>query len=322
RQIGHTISWWPRATYFFSTTERIALAGVPIQNQSQWRTTGEEYLAYLRQLVEMFDLQINAYEPVTAIRRLEQGFELVTRPATGERRYKARRVVLAHGDMHGPNLLNIPGEDLPHVSHYFREPHDYFRQRLLIVGGRNSAVEAALRCWRAGAQVSISYRKAEFDSEHVKHFILPDLQAQIELGTIGFYPLTRPLEITPAAVMLERLDPTISASERFLQVPADFVFLATGFRPNMSLFENAGINLVGEQRMPQFNPETMETNVPGLYVAGTATSGVQKKYRVFIENSHEHVGRIVRALTGEWPQQLGTIPARQYELPPEQMQTN
>ncbi len=206
QQIGYTMSWWPRDTTFFSTTERIEIAGVPIQNTAQGRTTGEEYLAYLRSIVEQFDLHVNTYEPVVGIQRTDGGFLLQTQPQTGPRTYLARNVVLASGDMHRPHRLDIPGEDLPHVSHYFQDVHRYFRQRLLIVGGRNSAAEAALRTWRAGAQVTLSYRRAAFDERRVKHWILPDLQAQIELGMIGFHPLTAPIEITPGHVVLARLD--------------------------------------------------------------------------------------------------------------------
>ncbi len=145
RQIGYTISWWPRNTNFFSTSERIALAGVPIQNTHQGRVTGEDYLAYLRGIVEMFDLQVETYTPVTRIQRQPEGFLLHTSSPRGPRRYHCRRVVLAKGNMDRPNMLDIPGEDLPHVTHYFKDPHPYFRQRLLVVGGRNSAIEAALR---------------------------------------------------------------------------------------------------------------------------------------------------------------------------------
>lgn len=316
RQIGYTISWWPRNTYFFSTTERIEIAGIPFQNINQQRATGEEYLAYLRSVVEQLDLQINTYEPVASIQRRVDGFVLQTTPLAGEKRYFCRKLVLAIGDMHAPNLLNIPGEDLPHVSHYFDDPHAYFRKRLLIVGGRNSAVEAALRCWRAGSQVAISYRKAEFDRERVKNHILPDLLKQIELGNIRFYPQTQPVEITREYVVLEKID-----GEQLLH-PVDFVLLNTGFRQNPRLFEMAGVNLIGEQCAPQHNPETMETNIPGLYVAGTAAAGSQIRYKIFIENSHLHVGKIVYALTGSRPEKLGTIPARRYDLDLEDFQAN
>lgn len=315
-QIGHTLTWWPRNTSFFSTTERIELAGIPIQMTTQERVTGEQYLAYLRAIVEQLDLPVQTYEPVTGIQRLSEGFRLQTLPRSGPQEYTCRSLVLANGDMDFPNLLGIPGEDLPHVSHYFTDPHVYFRKRLLVVGGRNSAVEAALRCWRAGAQVTLSYRRPQFDTQAVKHWLLPDLETQIRLGTIHFLPETVPVEISPQQVVLRRLDGTT------IEQPADFVLLNTGFAADTTLFELAGVRLVGEQRAPDFNPETMETNVPGLYVCGTSAAGTQTKYRLFIENTHEHVGKIVQRLTGRWPEQLGTIPARQYDLPVEEIQTN
>lgn len=323
KQIGQTFTWWPRNTYFFSTTERIEIAGVPIQNTAQQRTTGEEYLAYLRSVVEQLDLQVNTYEPVVGIERQGNGFLLRTRPQTGERWYRCRKVILASGDMHGPHKLGIPGEDLPHVSHYFEDVHPYFRRRLLIVGGRNSAAEAALRCWRAGAEVDLSYRRATFDDRLIKHWILPDLEAQIELGSIGFHPLTVPVEITPAHVVLERLHADGTSTGQRFEHHADFVLLLTGFEADMRLFEMAGVTLVGQAQTPVYDPETMETDVPGLYLAGTAAAGKrQAKYSLFVENSHVHVGRIVQSLTGEWPDKLGTIPARRYELPLEAIQDN
>ncbi|HMQ33995.1 MAG TPA: NAD(P)-binding domain-containing protein [Chloroflexaceae bacterium] len=321
-QIGHTLTWWPRNTTFFSTTERLALAGVPVPNNHQARVTGEEYLAYLRAVVEQFDLPINSYEPVTGLSRDEGGFTLTTAPLTGERTYRARRVVLAIGDMHEPWRLGIPGENLPHVSHYFRDPHDYFRRRLLIVGGKNSAVEAALRCWRAGARVTISYRRARFDERRVKHWLLPDLEAQIEAGTIAFLPETVPLAIEPGSVELARCDGSNPVPGTSFRHAADFVLLNTGFRGDQSLLEAAGVELVGANRVPVFDPETMETNVPGLFLAGTVAAGVQQRYTLFIENCHEHAGKITRALTGQWPRALGDVPARTYGLAFERYEAN
>ncbi|MEA3334402.1 MAG: NAD(P)-binding domain-containing protein [Chloroflexota bacterium] len=323
KQIGDTISWWPRNTTFFSTTERIEIAGIPIQNPAQQRTTGEEYLVYLRSVIEQLDLQVNAYEPLINIESRASGFKLTTRPASGERHWSCRKLVLATGDMHGPNRLGIPGEDLPHVSHYFHDVHPYFRQRLLIVGGRNSAVEAALRCWRAGAEVAISYRRPSFNSKIIKHWILPDLETQIDLGNIAFHESTIPVEITPRDVVLAQVDEGLQPSGEYLSQPADFVLLLTGFEADMSLFETAGIELEGPEQTPLYNPETMETNVPGLYLAGTAAAGRrQEKYRLFIENTHVHVGRIVQELTGSWPEDLGAVPKRSYELPLEAIQAN
>jgi thioredoxin reductase (NADPH) len=303
-QIGHTLTWWPRNTSFFSTTERLVLAGVPIPSTTQGRVTGEEYLAYLRALVMQFDLAVNTYEPVAAIERDDGGFTVVTRPLAGERRYRARRVVLAIGDMHRPNWLGIPGEDLPHVSHYFRDPHDYFRRRLLIVGGKNSAVEAALRCWRAGAQVTVSYRREHFDRQRVKHWLLPDIEAQIEAGAIGFLPNTAVTEITPTHVVLVPCVAGQPADGPVVHHETDFVLLCTGFRGDQGLLEQVGVELRGENRVPVFDPATMETNVRGLYLAGTVAAGIQQRYTLFIENSHEHAGKIAQAITGRWPARL------------------
>ena len=316
QQIGNTLTWWPRNTNFFSTTERLAIAGVPIQNNHQQRITGEDYLAYLRGVVEQFDLPINTYEPVAALERAGDSFAIETRPLAGPRRYRARRVVLAIGDMHYPNMLGVPGEDLPHVSHYFRDPHDYFRRRLLIVGGKSSAAEAALRCWRAGAQVTISYRRAQLDADRIKHWLLPDLLAQFEAGAIGFLPETTPIEITPTHVLLAQ------AGGPPIEHATDFVLLNTGFHGDQSLLEHSGVELHGENRVPAFDSATMETNVPGLYVAGTVAAGIQQRYTLFIENCHEHAGKIAQAITGRWPARLGNVSGRNVELSFEQIQAN
>jgi thioredoxin reductase (NADPH) len=315
-QIGQTISMWPRETYFFSTTERIEIAGVPIQNRTQQRTTGEEYLAYLRAIVEQFDLPVHSYEPVLDIQAASAGFRLTTQTSTSEAEYLCQKIVFAKGDMDAPNRLDIPGEDLPHVSHYFVDPHKYFRKRLLIVGGKNSALETALRCWRAGSQVTISYRRSEFDRQVVKEQLLPDVLTQIKLGNIAFLPETQPVEITPGNVVLE-----CASGNRIVQT-ADFVLLHTGFRANSSLLKRVGVELNGAQEIPQFNPDTMETNVPGIYLAGTVAAGTQSRYRLFIENCHSHVGKIVQAVTGNYPDKLGTIPERQYELAFKDFQAN
>lgn len=314
-QIGHTISWWPRNTYFFSTTERIEIAGIPSQAGDQPRITGEQYLAYLRGIVEQFDLKVNTYEPVIDIQKTETGFNLITNPLPGRKSYSTKKVVIAFGDMHKPRLLGIPGEDLPHVSHYLHDPHDYFRKRLLVVGGRNSAVESALRCWRMGAEVAISYRRPAFNEQIVKATILPDLLTQIERGNIQFYPKTIPIEITAETVHLTPASSSSISSSRLIKHQADFVLLHTGFVQDSSLFERTGVKLKGTQKVPVCSPETMESNISGLYIAGTAAAGTQKRFRLFIENCHVHVAKITSAITGQVPEKIGTIPTRKYDLP-------
>ena len=322
-QIGRTMTWWPRNTPFFSTTERLELCQIPIVNNHQGRITGEEYLAYLRAIVEQEGLAISSYEPVVALRReAGGGFALTTAARGEERSYLARRVVLAIGDMELPQRLHIPGEDLPHVSHYFRDPHDYFHTRLLIVGGRNSAVEAALRCWRAGAAVTISYRRSWFDESRVKHWLMPDLAAQIEAGTIGFLPETAPIALTPMHALLAPVVDGMAIADAATPHLADFVLLATGFRGDQTLLEQAGVTLLGSNRVPVFDAATMESNVPGLYLAGTVAAGVQQRYTLFIENCHEHAAAIATALTGCGGHRVGSTPARSYALPFEHIQVN
>jgi len=298
QQIGHTLTRWPPHTHFFSSPERIALAGVPIPTLDQTKLTGEEYLAYLRSVVMQFGLKVNTYEPVTRIERRSEGFLLHTRRRTGERSYSCRRVVLATGGMAGPRRLGIPGEELPHVSHYVADPHRYFLNRVLIVGGRNSALEAALRLFRAGAKVTISYRRPDFDAEVPKQFLLKEVQMWIREGRICFLPSTAPVEITPQGVILAPTREGQPVEGQRIRFDADFVLLCTGFVADMSLFKDLGVELRGESEVPQFCAETMETNVPGVYVLGTAAAGTQERYSSFIETSHVEVERIVRALTG------------------------
>ncbi len=310
-QVGDAFTRWPVETRFFSTNEHIALAGVPVQNASQQSATGEEYLAYLRMLVEMFDLNLHNYEPITAIERESNGFLLRTKHRTGERRYRCRYVVLATGGMAGPRRLNIPGEDLPHVTHYFPGPHSYFRTRVLVVGGKNSAMEAALRCWRGGAaRVALSYRRPELNFERIKPHLSMDMSDRLRKGEIDFLPGTIPVEITPAHVVLASTKDGVTPNGRSLIHETDFVILATGFQADMSLFRHAGVMLQGAAEVPRYDEATMETNVPGLFVAGTAAGGTQSRFTHFISTTHDHVAKIVKQITGTAPRRLGTVPAR------------
>lgn len=286
--VGQTITEYPKQARFFSSPERIAIAGVPLNTPDQTKATREDYLAYLRSVVQQFDLPIATHEPVRRIERDDAG---VFNVHTNQRTATCDHLILAIGDMHLPHLLSIPGEDLPHVSHYFDEPHDYFKRNLLIVGGRNSAAEAALRCHRAGANVTLSYRGDTLDDNGIKYWLLPELKALIKANEIKFHPNTTPTKIADTHVELNSKD----------NIPADHVLLLTGYQQDKTLFEMLGIELVGENRAPQFDTATMQTNIKNLYIAGTAAAGTQQRFKLFIENCHIHAAKIAQSITGGAP---------------------
>ncbi|MCB0344319.1 MAG: NAD(P)-binding domain-containing protein [Bdellovibrionales bacterium] len=323
-QVGGTIDWYAPDTMFFSSSERIAIAGIPLNNTSQTKATREEYLTYLRGVVQQLKLEIRTYCFVRSVTPTKDGNFKVSlsrslhavggpqessrsRAADEFEEVTAKRVVLAIGDMHAPRLLNIPGEDLPHVSHYLEDPHKYFAKKVLIVGGKNSAVEAAIRLFRVGCDVTLSYRGAALDESRVKYWLLPEIKGLVKRNLIHFVPGSSPVEITPESALLE-------SGGGPLRVPADFVLLLTGYQQDSSLFESAGVQLEGEGKKPSYSRRTMETNVQGLYVAGTAAAGTQiGGVKEFIETSHIHVARITAALCGEAPPKDPEVPA-EYQL--------
>jgi thioredoxin reductase (NADPH) len=301
KQIAYTISWFAPQTRFFSSNERIAIAGVPLQTPDGSKSTREQYLAYLRSVVEQFDLRVNTYEPVTDIKRLDaEGFELATHAADGPRRYRCNRLILATGGTDRPRKLNVPGEDLPHVDHYFRDPHPYFRQRVLIVGGKNSAVEAALRCYNAGAHVAISYRRDRLPDKSIKYWLLPEINHLINVGRIEAHFNTVPVAIGPTRVTLASTGSAGANGDgrATREVDADFVLALIGYEQDDTLFRLAGVGKHVDCNAPVIDDRTMQSNVQGLYVIGTAVAGTQDKYKLFIENCHVHVAKVIAALTG------------------------
>ena len=232
---------------------------------------------------------------MTAIRRQGDGFRLATKTATEAREYRVKKIVLATGGTERPRKMGVKGEDLPHVSHYFADPHQYFQRKVLIVGGRNSAVEAALRAHYAGASVSLCYRREGMDQKSIKYWLWPEINGLIQAERIRGYFSHKVVEIGADHVTLE------SATGERKQVAADFVLLLIGYEADMTLCRMAGVDLVGGEESPRFDPATMQTNVPGVYVAGTAVAGTQQKYALFIENCHVHVERIIASLLGNSP---------------------
>ncbi|MEM9082689.1 MAG: NAD(P)-binding domain-containing protein [Planctomycetota bacterium] len=298
QQIGHTISWYAPGTHFFSSPERIQIAGVPLVTLNQDKATREEYLQYLRQVTAMFELPIHTFEPVTQIVRPDEStnghFTIHTAPISGDRSFHAKHVALCTGDMHAPRLLGVPGEDLPHVDHYLRDPHNYFDRRVLIVGGKNSAVEAAIRLYRTGAHVTLSHRQPEI-SGRVKYWLRPELLSLFKSERIRYLPNTTPKRFTAQGAELA----SVTTNETIF-AQADNILALTGYVQDTSLFQQVGINLVGETRSPDHNRGTMQTNIDRLFVAGTATAGTQHHgVTVFIETSHVHCRKIVRAITGD-----------------------
>lgn len=293
--IGQTMTWWAPGTRWFSSNERIAIAGVPLLNADQTKATREQYLTYLRSIVSQYALPIRTYCPVTGVRgSRSSGFEVLTSPAAGEQGLRCGAVVLAIGGTDFPRPLDIPGAELPHVDGYLRDPHRYFGRRVLIIGGRNSAVEAALRLHHAGAHVSLSYRQPELPKESIKYWLWPEIDGLCRTGRIEAYFATTPIEITPGSVRLR------NAAGATLEVAADEVLSLIGYEQDKRLFRAAGVELTGETERPVYNEATMQTNVPGIYVAGTATAGSQNsRYKTFLENCHEHIDRIVTDLTGQ-----------------------
>ncbi|MDE3156332.1 MAG: YpdA family putative bacillithiol disulfide reductase [Acidobacteriota bacterium] len=277
---------------FFTTPELLEIGGLPLTTSFD-KPTRLEALRYYRRVVETFGLQVTLGEEVFDIQREpvpgepDARFAVHVRSRRGVRRVvHARALVLAIGYYDNPNLLGIPGEDLPHVSHYYREAHPYYRQQVVVVGGKNSAAETALELYRAGAHVTLVHRRAAL-GDSIKYWVKPDLENRIRAGSIPARFETRVVEIRPTSVVVEH------AGQRE-ELPADAVFLLTGYHADTRLFTAAGVELTARGG-PRHNPETMETNVPNVFVAGGAVAGLDTG-AVFIENGRFHGERIVEVL--------------------------
>src|SRR5438445_210935 len=258
--------------------------------------TRREALGYYRKVAEFYALDVRLYHVVTAFERVPLGFELTVRGAAhgAPARVRARNVVFATGYFDSPNPLGVPGEDLPHVSHFFTEAHPYWRQSVVVVGGGNSAVEAALELHRVGARVTIVHFLGEFD-RGVKPWVLPDITNRVKDRSIAARWLSRVVEIRPREVIVR--SETDGAAEC---LPADFVLAMTGYRADLSLLRMAGVTVDEKTGVPQHDPATMQTNVPGVFIAGVLASGLDAN-RIFIENGRAHGGLICGYLKAQPP---------------------
>jgi thioredoxin reductase (NADPH) len=287
----NAIYGYPHGMTFFTTAELLELGELPFVSPFP-KPTREEALIYYRRVVDAFGLRVSLGERVLAIEPDGGAFLVRTRgerpgPGAPERTRRARHVVVATGYYDTPKRLGVPGEDLGHVSHYFDEPHPYHRRRVVVVGGSNSAAEAALLLYRAGAHVTLVHRRAELSSS-IKYWVRPDIENRIAEKSVAARLESRVVAIAAEAVRIEG-----PGGEE--TIPADAVFLLTGYQPDVSILEKAGVRVDSQTLRPEHDPATFETNVPGLYVAGALVSGADGN-RVFIENGRFHGAAIVKAI--------------------------
>jgi thioredoxin reductase (NADPH) len=284
-----TIARYPTYVRFFSTAEKLSIGGLPFVVAVD-KPTRRDALAYYRAVVRHFRIPVRQYERVTAIEQEREGFLVRSRTRGGRERWNtARAVVVATGYFGSPNRLGVPGEELPHVSHVYREGHEAFDQFVVVVGGGNSAAEAALDLWRSGARVTLVHFGPTFDKK-IKPWVLPDFMNRLKEGAISACWESRVKEIEPDTVVV-----TSPTEER--RIPATFVYIMTGFAPNMDLLKQLGVPIDPTTGIPAHDPATLETTVPGLFIAGVVVAGYDAN-KVFIENGRYHCDRIVARLTG------------------------
>jgi thioredoxin reductase (NADPH) len=273
---------FPRNMVFFTTPELLEIGGLPFVTPYE-KPTRIEALRYYRRVADTYALALALDERVLGIETGRAGFEV----ATEQGRHRARAVAVAIGYYDQPNRLDVPGEDLPHVFHYYNEAHPFYRRRVVVVGGKNSAAIAALELHRTGASVTLVHRRAAL-SDSIKYWIKPDIENRIREGSIAARFDTRVVAIRPGAVVVEQGGTTE-------EVAADAVFLLTGYHPDPELLRGAGVRVDPESYVPEHDPETFETNVPGLYLAGAVVTG-KNTNRIFIENGRFHGEAIVAHL--------------------------
>lgn len=271
---------YPVNMTFFSTSERLEIGSVPFVSNNA-KPTRPEALEYYRRVASSKEINIQLFEKVEKIRTNGEGYTVVT----SKEIYHTPHIIIATGFYDIPNLLNIPGEDLSKVTHYYKDPHYYATQKVLVIGANNSSVDAALETYRKGADVTMVVREGEI-GKRVKYWVKPDIENRIKEGSIKAY-----FHSTLTAIRDTEVD--IKTPEGPLTIPNDFVIAATGYQPDFNFLEKTGITLSADAiRSPSYNPETMETNLPGIYLAGVVCGGMNT-HIWFIENSREHADRII-----------------------------
>jgi len=272
---------YPANMTFFSTSDKLEIGGIPFVSNNI-KPTRSESLEYYRRVTEHFDLQMRLFEEVKSIRKVGTNYLI----QSSKLEYRAANIIISTGFYDIPNLLDIPGENLPKVKHYYKDPHFYAKQHVLVVGANNSSVDAALETYRKGAHVSMVIRESDI-GERVKYWVRPDIVNRIKEGSIKAYFNSSLVEVRENEVDI--IDP-----DGKITIRNDFVLAMTGYQPDLSFLKKLGINISDdEKQVPEHNPETMETNMKGIYLAGVICGGMDT-HVWFIENSRVHAGKIVK----------------------------
>jgi thioredoxin reductase (NADPH) len=281
---------YPAHMTFFTTPELLEIGGIPFPSPNA-KPTRDEALQYYRLVAAYYKLDVRQYHRVERVTGADGAFTVHTEDRFGRPGVlHARKLALSTGYYDLPNYMGVPGEDLSKVQHYYVDPHPYFETDVVVIGGKNSAAIAALELWRSGARVTLVYRGKGI-LPHVKYWIKPDLENRIKNGEIKAYFHSRAVEITPDAVVIE----TPVGRETLKN---DFVFAMTGYHPDFEFLESLGIRFEGADRLPVCDPLTLESNVPGIYLAGVIVAG-SRTNEIFIENGRFHGRQIAAALAGK-----------------------
>jgi thioredoxin reductase (NADPH) len=285
--VCNSLFHYPAHMTFFTTPELLEIGDIPFPSPNP-KPTRNEALQYYRQVAAHYRLDIRQYHHVVKVTGSDGAFTVHTEDRYGRAgSLRARKLAVATGYYDLPNFMHIPGEALSKVHHYYDDPHPYFGMDVVVIGGKNSAAIAALELWRNGATVTLVHRDAEIH-RHVKYWIKPDIENRIKNGEIKALFRTQVVEITPDAVVVE-------APEGLVTLKNDFVFAMTGYHPDFEFLESLGVRFEGADRLPVCNPETLESNVPGIYLAGVIVAG-RRTNEIFIENGRFHGLQIAKAL--------------------------
>lgn len=285
--IVNSIFNYPLYMTFFSTAERLEIGNIPF-NCLAPKPGRQEALEYYRNIHRYFNFSMNLFEEVMSVEKQENSVFKIT---SDKKIYEAKNVVIATGFYDIPIEMNVKGEELPKVRHYYKEAHEYAFRNVLVVGANNSSVDAALECWRKGANVTMVIRKNEINNR-VKYWAKPDIENRIEEGSIKAYFQSNITEIKENKVEIE-------TPNGKLTIENDFVLALTGYKPDLNFLKKIGIELSNDElKIPTYNPETMETNVEGLFLAGVVCGGMQT-HKWFIENSRIHANMIVDYITSK-----------------------